>query len=134
MQLHEIKSKTRNKSKRRVGRGGKRGTYSGRGQKGQKARAGRRIKPAQREILLRFPKKRGYKNKPKGKRTTAINIKRIIKLKEKIINKEILLKYGFIAKKNDFVKIIGDTKPDFKIEFAPDIKFSKKYVKNNTAV
>lgn len=41
MQLHELKPKHKAKKKKRVGRGGKRGTFSGRGVKGQKARAGR---------------------------------------------------------------------------------------------
>lgn len=67
MQLHEIKLKHKKKKKKRVGRGGKRGTYSGRGIKGQKARAGRRLKPIIREIIKRYPKLRGYKFKSKIK-------------------------------------------------------------------
>lgn len=48
---------------RRVGRGGKRGTYSGKGIKGQKSRAGAKIRPAMREILKKIPKLRGYRFK-----------------------------------------------------------------------
>lgn len=44
MQLHDLKLKKR-KQKKRIGRGGKRGTYSGRGVKGQKARSGGNIRP-----------------------------------------------------------------------------------------
>ena len=41
MQLHQIKPIHKNKSKKRIGRGGKRGTFSGRGSKGQNARGAR---------------------------------------------------------------------------------------------
>jgi large subunit ribosomal protein L15 len=67
MQLHELKPFHPNKKQRRVGRGGKRGTTSGRGTKGQKARAGHRIRPAERDLIQRLPKLRGFKNKPKKK-------------------------------------------------------------------
>lgn len=59
MQLHEISPTHRNTAKRRVGRGGKKGTYSGRGIKGQKARAGHKIRPALRDFVLKLPKLRG---------------------------------------------------------------------------
>lgn len=59
MQIHELKPTHRPKKKKRIGRGGKRGTYSGRGMKGQKSRAGAKIKPMERELLLRIPKLRG---------------------------------------------------------------------------
>ena len=42
-----------------MGRGGKRGTYSGRGVKGQKSRAGARIRPAIRDFIQQIPKLRG---------------------------------------------------------------------------
>jgi large subunit ribosomal protein L15 len=67
MQLHELKPRHKLKKKKRVGRGGKRGTYSGRGQKGQLARAGRKLKPIVREIIKRYPKLRGYKFKARKK-------------------------------------------------------------------
>jgi large subunit ribosomal protein L15 len=57
--MHLIKRAGKNKVKRRLGRGGKRGTYSGRGQKGQRARAGRNIRSQERESLLKIPQKRG---------------------------------------------------------------------------
>lgn len=44
MQIHEITAPVR-KAKKTIGRGGKRGTYSGRGCKGQKARSGGQIDP-----------------------------------------------------------------------------------------
>src|SRR3989338_643683 len=60
MQLHQLQRKTANKSEKRVGRGGKRGKTSGRGTKGQKARAGHRIRPQVREELKKLPKLRGH--------------------------------------------------------------------------
>lgn len=59
MQLHELQPKHKLKKQKRIGRGGKRGTYSGRGIKGQKSRAGRKLKPAIREFIKRYPKLRG---------------------------------------------------------------------------
>ena len=67
MQLHQLKPKHKLKKKKRVGRGGKRGTYSGRGLKGQRSRAGRKFKPAIRGLIKRYPKLRGYRFKSKVK-------------------------------------------------------------------
>lgn len=63
MQLHELQPIHQSKSKKRIGRGGKRGTYSGKGIKGQKSRAGRKIRPAIRDLIQRTPKLRGSKDK-----------------------------------------------------------------------
>ncbi|MDP2647916.1 MAG: uL15 family ribosomal protein [Candidatus Yanofskybacteria bacterium] len=67
MQLHNIKSHNK-RSKKRVGRGGKRGTFSGGGSKGQKSRAGASVKPGFRggdnRIWQAFPKSRGASKKP----------------------------------------------------------------------
>lgn len=60
MQLHELKPRTANKSSKRVGRGGKRGKTSGRGHKGQAARAGNSTRPEMREIIKKIPKLRGH--------------------------------------------------------------------------
>lgn len=59
MQLHQLRPSTRRRREKRVGRGGKRGTTSGRGTKGQKARAGAKIRPAIRDVLKKLPKLRG---------------------------------------------------------------------------
>ncbi|MDD4531358.1 MAG: uL15 family ribosomal protein [Candidatus Pacebacteria bacterium] len=60
MQLHELKKNTTFKKKKRVGRGGKKGTYCGTGGKGQKGRAGAKFKPLIREWVKKYPKLRGY--------------------------------------------------------------------------
>ena len=67
MQLHQLKPKHKLKKRKRVGRGGKRGTYSGRGLKGQRSRAGRKFEPAIRGLIKRYPKLRGYRFKSKVK-------------------------------------------------------------------
>ena len=74
MLLHQLQPNNPNKNKKpRVGRGGKRGTYSGRGMKGQKSRSGHRIRPAERDYIQRLPKRRGFKNK-------SVRLKRGLKL------------------------------------------------------
>lgn len=60
MQLNQLQRKTINKSGKRVGRGGGRGKTSGRGTKGQNARAGHKKRPDVREKLKKLPKLRGY--------------------------------------------------------------------------
>ncbi len=59
MQIHQVKRRHKNKSKKIVGRGGKRGTTSGKGTKGQNARSGRKKRPELRDIIKRIPKLRG---------------------------------------------------------------------------
>lgn len=59
MQFHNIKRKTPNKKSKQVGRGGTRGKTSGRGTKGQNARAGRKKRPELRDFIKRVPKLRG---------------------------------------------------------------------------
>ncbi|MBI2097900.1 MAG: 50S ribosomal protein L15 [Candidatus Vogelbacteria bacterium] len=61
MQLHQLKRQNRHHRRKIVGRGGKRGTTSGRGTKGQKARAGHRIRPESRDLIKKLPKRRGYR-------------------------------------------------------------------------
>ncbi|MBI4128840.1 MAG: uL15 family ribosomal protein [Parcubacteria group bacterium] len=68
MNLHTLQRSFSKVSRKRVGRGGKRGTYSGRGLKGQRSRAGARIRPAIRDYIKQLPKRRGYQfGRIKGK-------------------------------------------------------------------
>ena len=73
MQLNELAPKHKQKKSKRIGRGGKRGTYSGRGLKGQKSRSGRRFQPIIRQVIKRYPKLRGYKFNQMRNNTVAIN-------------------------------------------------------------
>ena len=74
MQLHEIKPKTKNKTKIRVGRGGKRGTYSGKGMKGQKSRAGNSMRPELRDLIKKIPKMRGYRFNSIQEKPAIVNL------------------------------------------------------------
>lgn len=113
MQLHNLSSIS--KKIKRVGRGGKRGTYSGKGTKGQMARSGRRIRPAIRDLLVRLPKLRGYKNKPLFLKSPVVNVGDLEKLVSGgAVNRETLGK----------VKILGngEVKKAFTVE---GLKISK---------
>ena len=63
MQIHNLKRTHKNKKDRMVGRGGKHAKTSGRGGKGQTARAGNKRRPELRDIIKRLPKNRGYQFK-----------------------------------------------------------------------
>ncbi len=67
-------SKQKNAREQRVARGGKRGTTAGRGTKGQKSRSGHRIRPAERDLLIRLPKLRGYRNKSINEKVRGVNV------------------------------------------------------------
>jgi large subunit ribosomal protein L15 len=60
MQTNNLKRKTKNKKRMIVARGGRRGKTAGRGTKGQKARAGHKIRPEIRDVIKRIPKMRGH--------------------------------------------------------------------------
>lgn len=74
MQLHQVRSTISPKREKRVGRGGKRGTTSGRGTKGQRARAGAKVRPALRDIIKKLPKLRGYRFRSFRTRPTILDI------------------------------------------------------------
>ncbi|MBX4198928.1 uL15 family ribosomal protein [Candidatus Parcubacteria bacterium] len=59
MQSNTLQAKTKRTRSRQVGRGGTRGKTSGKGTKGQNARAGRKKRPELRDFIKRFPKLRG---------------------------------------------------------------------------
>ncbi len=107
MELHQLKLNNLSREKKRVGRGGKRGTTSGRGQKGQKSRSGHRIRPAVRDIINRLPKRRGFRNKIKRPKPVSLNIKDLKNLSG-LIDIEALKKAGLIdGKRNRKVKILS---------------------------
>jgi large subunit ribosomal protein L15 len=79
MQLHELQVNRGLKSKKRVGRGGKKGTYSGRGMKGQKSRSGNNYEPIIRPLIKRYHKLKGssYTSQGKLKIETWVNLSTI---------------------------------------------------------
>lgn len=73
MQTNTLKARTERITSMRVGRGGKRGKTSGRGGKGQTARAGRKMRPEMRDILKKIPKLRGHgKNRARTVRADRV--------------------------------------------------------------
>lgn len=75
MQLNSLSSRTKNKKNAPVGRGGKRGKTSGRGGKGQTARAGHHIRPEVRDLIKKLPKRRGHgKNRARSVKTNRIAV------------------------------------------------------------
>jgi len=72
MQIHELSITTT--KKKRIGRGGKRGTYSGKGMKGQKSRSGGNVNPlfegGRTSLVQKMKKNRGFKS-PHAKKITV---------------------------------------------------------------
>ena len=103
---------------RRVGRGqsSTRGKQSGRGGKGQTARAGNKRRPEWRDIIKKLPKRRGYgKNRgrtvnPDRVKPVAISFARLERLFPKggSITRETLVEKGVIKTVHMPVKIIGN--------------------------
>jgi len=119
MQLHQLSRTHAHKRARRIGRGGKRGKTSGRGTKGQRARAGHRMRPELRDILKKLPKRRGYgKNRARGVNSSrvrpfALNVSALERAFEPgaRVTPASLVAAGLISKrggKMPLVKILGD--------------------------
>ncbi|MDD4358706.1 MAG: uL15 family ribosomal protein [Candidatus Pacebacteria bacterium] len=74
MQIHELKPKTSFKKAKRIGRGGKKGTFSGKGSKGQHSRAGTRFQPLVKEWIKKYHKLRGYRFGIQGKTVITFDL------------------------------------------------------------
>jgi large subunit ribosomal protein L15 len=133
MQAHQLgKSKTRTQTRR--GRGGKRGTTSGRGTKGQKARSGRRIRPQVRDIIKKVHKRRGHgknradSNNPNRKRQIVVSMRSVEKkFKEgELVTSALLIERGLVdTRRKDVksIKLIG-LPSKMKFTFDKNITFS----------
>ncbi len=125
MQFHRLKPVHKLKRKKRIARGGKRGGYSGRGIKGQKSRAGAKIRPAIRDLMMKFPKKRGrakHAFKSLFFKPAILNLKDIEKkFKDgEIVNPKTLFEKGLISRKKGAlpeVKILGEGEISKKLAF-----------------
>jgi large subunit ribosomal protein L15 len=120
MQLHELKPKHKTRNKKRIGRGGKKGTYSGKGLKGQKSRAGRKMVPIIRELVKKYPKLKGYRSFVFDKDTIVVNLESLEKTSKdgEIINPNNLIKKGIVRMikgRTPKVKILGTGKITKKI-------------------
>ena len=74
MQINTLKRKHPNKKATQVGRGGTRGKTSGRGGKGQTARAGNKRRPQIRDIIKKLPKLRGYRFASHTTKFSPVNV------------------------------------------------------------
>jgi len=115
MQFHNLKRKTKRIKSRQIGRGGTRGKTSGRGGKGQTARAGAKVRPEIRDMIKRIPKLRGRgknSNLSIQKKPKVINVSVLEKmLTGSEVTPATLLSAGLISKhsgKLPKVKILGD--------------------------
>lgn len=130
MQIHELKL-ARRKKRKAVGRGGKRGTYSGRGNKGQKARSGASIDPlfegGRSSLVERLKKVRGFKSRNAKKTILKIDKLDNYFKDNETISIESLIKAGVIDKKSskNGVKILGGGKLGKKISVSKDVLLSQ---------
>jgi len=111
MQIHQLKVKSV-KKKQRVGRGGKKGTYSGRGMKGQKSRSGASVNPifegGRSTLIEHLPKMRGFKShRPKNQVVDLAQLEKHFADGD-LINPQSLLQKKLIDKMKMPVKILGD--------------------------
>lgn len=116
MQINNLKLKTKRKKKKTIGRGGKKGTYSGKGNKGQKARSGAHVDPlfegGRSTLIDHMKKKKGFISKKLKK-----NVIKLSDLENKFkenesVSVDSLVKVGLVnrMKKIQGVKILGDGK------------------------
>lgn len=139
MQIHEIKPTIKKKHKKRVGRGGKRGTYSGKGIKGQKSRAGAGIKPGFRggdtPLWKKFHKARGASKKVDAKKRgfqlrhpkpEVVNLRDLNKRfsEGEIVSPKTLLEKRLVKKIKHGVKILGKGELKKKLAFK-NVEMSK---------
>jgi len=129
MQVNTLKVKAKRKRKT-IGRGGKKGTYSGKGMKGQKARSGGNVDPlfegGRSTLIDHMKKKKGFKSrKPKAVPVSLEKIGKKFKDGD-TINRETLGKSGIVGKveKSVRIKILGVGKIEKKLTIAKEIQCS----------
>ncbi|MBI68202.1 MAG: 50S ribosomal protein L15 [Chloroflexi bacterium] len=113
MQVHNVRSAQNRTKRKRVGRGdASRGTYSGRGMKGQKARSGGGVRPGfeggQNPMIKGLPRLRGFKN-PFRTEYQIVNVDRLNALPAEIneLSPAILESLRIIRHADKPVKILG---------------------------
>ena len=113
MQIHTLTRKNKQQTAKRVGRGGRHGKTSGRGTKGQSARAGNKKRPEMRDIIKKLPKLRGYKFNSVQDKPQVINLSRLGEnfAAKAEVNPEVLVAKKLIRRqggKTPNVKILGN--------------------------
>ncbi|HLD70291.1 MAG TPA: 50S ribosomal protein L15 [Negativicutes bacterium] len=127
MQIHQLQPKHQLKDRKVVGRGGKKGTYSGRGGKGQTARSGRKLAPIIRELIKRYPKLKGYRAFETQNHIRVVNLKALEKHAK---DGDVISPAYLIGKK--MVRMINGKVPQIKILGTGAI--TKKLVIENCAI
>jgi large subunit ribosomal protein L15 len=130
MQINTLKIKYPKKQRKTIGRGGKKGTYSGKGGKGQKGRSGVSINPlfegGRSSLIDRLKKVRGFKSQKI--KAAVFNLSALEKkFKENdIIDKESLAKLGFLNNKEMTrkIKILGGSAAGKKFKMGKEIMLS----------
>ncbi len=112
MKIHNLKRRIENPTFTVVGRGGKRGKTSGRGGKGQTARAGHKARPEMRDIIKKMPKLRGYSFKTIQERPITINLGDLESVfsNDSVVSPQTLVAKGLVeldAGRNPRVKILS---------------------------
>ncbi|OHA56812.1 MAG: 50S ribosomal protein L15 [Candidatus Vogelbacteria bacterium GWA1_51_14] len=121
MQLQDLKPKTKRAKSRQIGRGGKRGKTSGRGHKGQKARAGHKIRPEIRDLIKKLPKRRGRgmninrSHQVPVKTVTLARVSQLFTVGQTVTVKTLAAK-GLIDRGVRKVKIVGVAKLTSKLQ------------------
>jgi large subunit ribosomal protein L15 len=108
MQTHNVKRNTKQKKHTQLGRGGRHGKTSGRGGKGQTARAGNKRRPQMRDVIKKLPKLRGYKFASIEKPSVPVNLSTLesnFSAKD-AVTPEILLAKKVIKTKNGKTPIV----------------------------
>jgi large subunit ribosomal protein L15 len=131
LSLHTIKpGKGAVKKRKRVGRGDSsgHGTYSGRGQKGQKSRSGGKKglkRFGMKQILLKTPKLRGFRSlKEKNQVVNLTDISRHFK-EGALVSPKSLLAFDLINSAAAKVKILGTGELKVKSLVFENVKLSK---------
>jgi large subunit ribosomal protein L15 len=130
MQINNLKLTERKKKRKTIGRGGKKGTYSGKGNKGQKARSGAHVDPlfegGRSTLIDHLKKKKGFKS--------GYAKKNIVKLKDieknfkdnDTVSTGSLVKSGLVDKRQakNGIKILGEGKISKKLTIDKNIFLS----------
>jgi large subunit ribosomal protein L15 len=124
MQINNLKRKTANRKRMIVARGGTRGKTAGRGTKGQKARAGHKIRPEIRDVIKRIPKMRGRgknSNLSIQPKSFAVNLNAISAAFSNgdTISRRILIEKGIVSARysESIIKILGSGELTKKVTF-----------------
>ena len=130
MQINDLKLSQKRKQKKTIGRGGKKGTYSGKGNKGQKARSGAHVDPlfegGRSTLIDHMKKKRGFASyKPKRNVIQLELLEKTFKTGD-TISAETLMKVKLIARKNLHlgIKVLGNMKVTKKFTIEGEIFLS----------